>query len=57
MHRSLKLVVLSNFATEDMRRKCIELGADRVFDKSHQIDDLVAYCGHLAAERQALGEH
>jgi len=43
-----KRVVLTNYATTDMRRRCTELGADRVFDKSHEIDDLVAYCGQLA---------
>ena len=40
----LKLVVLSNYATPDMRRKCLELGADRVFDKSNEIDALIHYC-------------
>jgi DNA-binding NarL/FixJ family response regulator len=44
-----KVVVLSNYATPEMRRKCLDLGADRVFDKSHEIDDLIQYCGHLAA--------
>lgn len=43
-----RLVVLSNYATADMRRKCLELGADRVFDKSNEIDALIAYCGRLA---------
>jgi len=43
-----KLVVLSNYATPDMRRKCIELGADRVFDKSNEIDALMAYCTRLS---------
>jgi DNA-binding NarL/FixJ family response regulator len=42
------VVVLSNFATPDMRRKCLELGADQVFDKSNEIDALIQYCGHLA---------
>ena len=42
-------VVLSNYATKDMRRKCMELGADRVFDKSNEIDALILYCGRLAA--------
>jgi DNA-binding NarL/FixJ family response regulator len=46
---SRKLVVLSNYATLDVRRKCLELGADRVFDKSNEIDALIAYCGALAA--------
>ncbi len=41
-------VVLSNYATNDMRRKCLELGADRVFDKSNEIDALIQYCGRLA---------
>ena len=44
-----KLVVLSNYATPDVRRKCLELGADRVFDKSNEIDALIAYCGALAS--------
>lgn len=44
-----KMVVLSNYATPDVRRKCLELGADRVFDKSNDIDALIAYCGALAA--------
>lgn len=45
---SVKLVVLSNYATPDMRRKCLELGADRVFDKSNEIDALILYCCRLA---------
>ena len=41
-------VVLSNFATPDVRNRCLELGADRVFDKSNQIDALIGYCERLA---------
>lgn len=37
-------VVLTNYATEDMRRRCRALGADRVFDKSHELDALISYC-------------
>ena len=44
MPRTLSLVVLSNYATPGMRRKCIGMGAKRVFDKSQEIDDLVAFC-------------
>jgi DNA-binding NarL/FixJ family response regulator len=40
-------VVLSNYATLDMRRKCLELGADRVFDKSNEIEALIAFCARL----------
>ena len=43
------VVVLSNYATQDMRRKCLELGADMVFDKSNEIDALMLYCDRLAA--------
>ncbi len=40
-------VVVSNYATPDMRRRCVELGADGVFDKSNGIDDLLIYCEQL----------
>ncbi len=43
-----KLVVLSNYATPDIRRQCLGLGADRVFDKSNDIDELIQYCSRLA---------
>ena len=39
-----RVVVLSNYATADIRRRCVELGADAVFDKSNEIDALVDYC-------------
>jgi len=45
--RHCKRVVLSNFATADMRRKCLDLGADKVFDKSNEIDALIGYCLRL----------
>lgn len=48
VHAQRNLVVLSNYATPDMRRKCLELGADKVFDKSNEIDALITYCGRLA---------
>ncbi|OYT90158.1 MAG: hypothetical protein CFE43_19790 [Burkholderiales bacterium PBB3] len=43
------VVVLSNYATSDIRRKCLELGADKVFDKSNEIDALISYCNALAS--------
>ncbi len=46
---STKRVVLSNYATPDMRRKCLQLGADKVFDKSNEIDALISYCQRLAS--------
>lgn len=39
-----RVVVLSNYATTDMRKRCMQLGADAVFDKSNEIDALVEYC-------------
>jgi DNA-binding NarL/FixJ family response regulator len=42
------VVVLSNYATADIRRKCLDLGADFVFDKSTEIDALIAHCDSLA---------
>jgi len=47
--RPMTLIVLSNYATPDMRRKCEALGASRVFDKSNDIDALIEYCEQLAA--------
>lgn len=44
-----KLVVLSNYATPDMRAKCLALGADKVFDKSNEIDSLILYCTRLSS--------
>jgi DNA-binding NarL/FixJ family response regulator len=41
-------VVLTNYATPDMRRRCTQLGADRVFDKSAELEELLAYCAALA---------
>ena len=44
-----RAIVASNYATPEMRTQCKALGADRVFDKSTEIDALVTYC--LAAAR------
>ncbi len=49
LRKPMKLIVLSNYATADMRSKCEALGAARVFDKSSEIDALIEYCETLAA--------
>ena len=49
---SQKVVVLSNYATGDMRKRCAQLGADAVFDKSNEIDALVDYCIELNNQSQ-----
>lgn len=46
-----KRVVLTNYATPDMRAKCTALGAHRVFDKSNELDELIAYCTRISEGR------
>jgi DNA-binding NarL/FixJ family response regulator len=46
--REQRVVVLSTYATPDMRKRCAQLGADAVFDKSNEIDSLVDYCVALS---------
>ncbi|MEY4911076.1 MAG: hypothetical protein RL761_739 [Pseudomonadota bacterium] len=43
-----KVIVLSNYATPDVRKKCALLGADAVFDKSTEIEKLLEYCINLS---------
>lgn len=43
-HPTQKMVVLSNHATREIRWRCVQLGADAVFDKTTEIDALVEYC-------------
>jgi len=39
-----KVVLMSNFAIKEVRDRCLQLGADAVFDKSNEIDALLDYC-------------
>jgi DNA-binding NarL/FixJ family response regulator len=43
-----KIVVLSNYATPDMRARSRAMGADAFFDKSAEIDLLLDYCERLS---------
>ncbi|MDM0002931.1 response regulator transcription factor [Variovorax sp. J22P240] len=43
-----KVVVLSNYATPDMRARSKAMGADAFFDKSAEIDLLLDYCEKLS---------
>jgi DNA-binding NarL/FixJ family response regulator len=47
-HHAAERVVLTNYATADVRRQCLSLGASRVFDKSGEIDALIEHCMLLA---------
>jgi DNA-binding NarL/FixJ family response regulator len=42
-------LVLTNYASRDMRQRCLELGAHRVFDKSKEAEEMLAYCANLGA--------
>ena len=44
-----RMIVLSNYASAEMRHRCLDLGAARVFDKSSDIEALIDYCAELAA--------
>jgi DNA-binding NarL/FixJ family response regulator len=43
----LRRVVLTNYASPELARHCLDLGAARVFDKSRDIDALINYCAAL----------
>lgn len=44
-----KAVMLSNYAKDDVANHARRVGADRFFDKSLELDELLAYCKALAA--------
>jgi len=39
-----RVVVLSNHTTHEVRVRCRQLGADAVFDKATEFDDLIDFC-------------
>ena len=47
-----KMVLLTNYATPEVRRRAALLGADAVFDKSSELDELLAYCVEQTAEQK-----
>jgi two-component system OmpR family response regulator len=42
-----RVIVLSNYATADIRARCLALGADAVFDKSTELDIFLDYCAQV----------
>jgi two-component system, OmpR family, response regulator len=50
-----QVVVLSNYATAEVRKRCDALGVDAVFDKSNEIDALVDFCIAQAARLDQPG--
>ena len=41
-------IVLSNHATPEIRAKCQQLGATKVFDKSNELDEMLAWLSRFA---------
>jgi DNA-binding NarL/FixJ family response regulator len=51
MRLPARRVVLTNYATDEIRKRCAALGANRVFDKSSELDELIDYCARLSDGR------
>ena len=49
-----KMIVLTGTASPDVRKRCLELGCDGVFDKSMETEAMLDYCMALA---RAAGGH
>jgi DNA-binding NarL/FixJ family response regulator len=47
-----RIVVFSSYATPGVRRHCLELGADEVFDKG-DTERFVGWCGDLGAQENS----
>ena len=45
-----RIVVLTNYATADIRKRCMAQGADAVFDKSTELDELLEFCKRVAGD-------
>ena len=45
------MIVLTNYATPDIRRKSTECGADAVFDKSTEIDQFMELCRQYSTDQ------
>jgi two-component system OmpR family response regulator len=43
-----KIVVLSNHLDGEMRRRCLTLGADAIFQKGSDVDEMFEYCQAFA---------
>ena len=50
-----KVVVLTATATEPVRARCRELGADAVFDKAMETEALLDWCAAVAAPPTSVG--
>ena len=46
-------IVLSNHATPEIRKKCQELGANQVFDKSNELEEMLAWLTRFSKSDRA----
>ena len=44
------VVVLTGYGQQNVLKRCLDLGADQVFDKSQDVEKLVAFCIHHASQ-------
>jgi len=51
-----RIVVLTNMATSQLRRHCLELGAVEVFDKSRELNKLVERCNSYQTSMTVLSQ-
>lgn len=49
-----RVVVLSNYTQPDIRNRCLDMGADAVFDKTNELDALLAYCAQDRPSQMGL---
>ena len=43
-HPEQKVVVLTSYSEPNIATQCLQLGADRVFNKNSELDELVDFC-------------
>ena len=51
-----RVIVLSNGATSLLRRSCMLLGAEAVYDKASDLDAFYAHCGAVPGREAAAGQ-
>jgi DNA-binding NarL/FixJ family response regulator len=52
-HQHGTVVVLSDYATPGVRKHCLQLGADAVFQKAEDMQAFIAYCSALSESQAA----
>ena len=59
LHRTLqqKVVVLTNYPTQMLRKICKLAGADAFFDKSTELDEFTGYIAHVRTSPQSTAQH